>query len=518
MEESNRNPYDKHINMYPPGREPSRRTPYPMDDNLGELNDSASSIGSQPATPRNIMSGHNVSVQSFGSRQYPGSETGSMGSKQSSTESLPRRSAGKVKAVDNEKVNLSEYSEEALKFREVYERTVNDASSFTKEIQLKWCETLLQFAFKPSFLIRYNINAERLRRDLTPEEMHQNQRTILEHALRVLTKLVHTRYSPALYLLGTLFSHQPYLHIARPGDIVGKNDQKALDYYKKAADLGHKDSIYRTGVCFEYGRGVDYSKISEFDSLKLAREYYEKGAITRGLSSCMYKLGMVYLKGLYTSTKATVIGRDIMQSLYWFRMAIAEIQIPANAEYEISLDQVSPQAMIELGKIYGFQELDEHLKNDLLRNGIRQDVEKSIKYYYRCAHDLDYSLAQFKLGHFYEFGEMSLPVMANKSIAWYGKSSMNKKKPNPMAMIALSGWYLTGAEGILQPNDKEAFKWALQACKLGEGKLAKAEYALAFYLERGIGCPPDHTQARKHYEIAAKLGHPRAIDALRRSN
>lgn len=497
-----RNAYGNYINMYPPGHEPSKNTPYPVDD-----------------LPQNHVADTNIPYQMYekDTRQSSQSTVTTPVSRQP-----PPAQQVSIPKVDNppssakSERDLSNYSSEAVAFYEAYDRTVKDANKFTKDIQLKWCETLLQYAFKPTFLIRYNINAEKLKRDLTETEMLQNKRTILEHALRVLTKLTQLNYSPAIYLLGTLYSHHPYVDIPRPMDIVSKNDAKALDYYRRAADMGHKDAMYRTSVSYEYGRGVDYTTVSEYEALKISQKYYEMAALTNGHSVSMYKLGMFYLKGLRTKSGEIVIKRDPVQALYWFRMATKEIEIPRDDKAHVELESVSPQAMVELGKIYGFEELDESVRQELLRNGITQDKEKSIKYYYRCAHDFDYSQAQYKLGHFYEFGEMGLPVIPKKSIAWYAKSSMNKTKPNPLAMVALSGWYLTGAEGILKPNDVEAFKWVSRASELSDGKLPRAEYALAFYLEKGLGCQPNIQEAKVHYETAARLGHPKAIEALRR--
>ncbi|CDO92360.1 unnamed protein product [Kluyveromyces dobzhanskii CBS 2104] len=500
-----RNAYENYINMYPPGHEPSKNAPYPVDD---------------------IPQNHSVDTNPF-QRYAHESKQGSLSSASTPVTrqsppvpqvvqrpSTPQQETPPASAQSQR--DLSDYSAEAVEFYEVYDRTVKDANRFTKDIQLKWCETLLQYAFKPTFLIRYNINAERLKRDLTEAEMQQNKRTILEHALRVLTKLTQLNHPSAMYLLGTLYSHHPYINIPKPMEIVSKNDAKALDYYRRAADLGHKDAMYRTGVCYEYGRGVNYSVLSEYDALKTAQKYYEMGALTNGDSASMYKLGMFYLKGLKTRSGEFTIKRDSMQALYWFRMAVKEIEIPQHDDAHVTLESVSPQAMLELGKIYGFEEIDESVRQELLRNGITQNKQTSIKYYYRCAHDFDYPQAQFKLGHFYEFGEMGLPVIPKKSIAWYAKSSMNKSKPNPLAMVALSGWYLTGAEGVLKPNDKEAYKWVSRASKLSDGKLPRAEYALGFYLEKGLGCEANLQESRIHYEAAARNGHPKAIEALRR--
>lgn len=391
------------------------------------------------------------------------------------------------------KRELSQYSPSGLRFYEVYMSTISDSNKFTPEIQMKWCETLLEFAFVDEFLSHYNINAEKLKRELRPDEILKNQKVILEHSFKVLTKLITLKWGPAMYLMATLYSHQPYLKIKNK-NIVVRNDKKALEYYCRASKLNHSDACYRAGVSYEFQRGVSPEEFSKQQSLHKAFQYYERGAQICSNSACMYKLGMFYLYGDEH--------QDATQSIKWFKKAAKQGD--------------SPQALYELGKIYEFSSLSPHIQQLLTRNETRRDPSLALKYFYKCAMNCDYPLAQWKLGYCYEFGELQLPVMAKKSIAWYAKAALAQPKGNAMAMLALSGWYLTGASGVLKPNDKEAFKWALKSCETSDGKLGRAEYALAYYYENGIGCEPDIMRAKEHYDKAARSGHSKAIDRVQR--
>lgn len=424
---------------------------------------------------------------------------------------LQEPSRRKTPPPKNRPRDLSNYSEEALEFHNIYEITVNDSPKFTPEVQMKWCETLLTYSFRPKFISQYNINAEKLKRQLTPEETLKNQKIILEHALKVLTKLITLQFGPAMYLMGTLYSHQPYLDI-KIQSIVAKNDTKALDYYSRAAELNHADACFRAGISYEYQRGTP-PQLSKDNCLQRAVKYYELGADKCLDASCMYKLGMLYLHGL--EYQRVILSQDVKKAILWFTRASyadTEKQSPSDAK---RATQVSPQAMYELGKIYEFEGLPPSLQNALLAASIQPNPSKALTYYHRCATQCSYPLAQWKLGHCYEFGELNLPVIANKSIAWYAKAAMNKPRGNPMAMMALSGWYLTGASGVLQPNNQEAYNWALKACQLSEGKLARAQYALGFFCENGIGCPPSMEKAREHYHAAASAGHQKALERLK---
>jgi TPR repeat protein len=56
------------------------------------------------------------------------------------------------------------------------------------------------------------------------------------------------------------------------------------------------------------------------------------------------------------------------------------------------------------------------------------------------------------------------------------------------ACFALTAWYLVGSPGVLPQSDTEAYLWARKAADAG---LAKAMYAVGYFLEVGVGTPPD---------------------------
>jgi TPR repeat protein len=116
--------------------------------------------------------------------------------------------------------------------------------------------------------------------------------------------------------------------------------------------------------------------------------------------------------------------------------------------------------------------------------------------------------AQFKLGYCYENKCLGCNIDPRKSIAWYSRAA---EQGEPEAELALSGWYLTGAEGILPQSDQEAFLWAQRAAEKG---LAKAEYALGYYFETGVGTACNLSEAKRWYLMAAEQGQKRAMARL----
>ncbi|KAI0302355.1 hypothetical protein B0F90DRAFT_1714152 [Multifurca ochricompacta] len=138
---------------------------------------------------------------------------------------------------------------------------------------------------------------------------------------------------------------------------------------------------------------------------------------------------------------------------------------------------------------------------------VPHDPLQAKDYYSRAAY-LGYTQSQHKLGQCYEFGTIGCPVDPRRSIAWYTKAA---EKGNAEAELALSGWYLTGSEGVLKQSDSEAYLWARRAANKG---LAKAEYAVGYYAEVGIGIKQDVEFAKRWYMRAAAQGNKRAMNRL----
>ena len=114
-----------------------------------------------------------------------------------------------------------------------------------------------------------------------------------------------------------------------------------------------------------------------------------------------------------------------------------------------------------------------------------------------AASELGYKFSQFRLGSAYEYGLAGFSIDARKSIRWYSCAAVQAEHHSE---LALSGWYLTGSDGVLQQSDTEAYLWARRAAQSG---LAKAEFAMGYFTEVGIGAPPNLDEAKRWYRKAA---------------
>jgi TPR repeat protein len=276
-------------------------------------------------------------------------------------------------------------------------------------------------------------------------------------AHKLLKKLVSAGYPDAMFYLADCHGS------GRLGLEV--DPKEAFNLYQSAAKLNHPQSAYRVAVCCEMG--AEEGGGTRRDPLKAIQWY--KRAATLGDTPAMYKMGMILLKGLLGQPK------NPREALSWLKRAAER----ADAE--------NPHALHELGLLY-----ESAAPND----AIIRDENYSRQLFTQAA-ELGYKYSQFRLGSAYEYGMLGCPIDARQSIAWYSRAAVQGEHQSE---LALSGWYLTGSEGLIQQSDTEAYLWARKSATSG---LAKAEYAMGYFTEVGIGTPANLEEAKRWYWRAA---------------
>ncbi|KAI8854561.1 hypothetical protein BC829DRAFT_424521 [Chytridium lagenaria] len=250
---------------------------------------------------------------------------------------------------------------------------------------------------------------------------------------------------------------------------------RAFNLYVQASKQSHPASTYRAAVCYEVGAGTKRDPAR-------AVQFYRKAAAL-GDTAAMYKLGMILLNGLLSQQK------NPREGVTWLKRAASQA------------DETTPHALHELAVLYEGKGAD-------TAGSIIPDPAYSHDLFLRAA-QLGYAPSQYRLGLCHEYGLLDLPIEPRRSIAWYTRAA---EQGDPEAELALSGWYLTGAEGVLKQSDTEAYLWARKAADKG---LAKAEYAVGYYSEHGVGVRADLEEARKWFLRAAGQGNKRAVQRLK---
>ena len=239
---------------------------------------------------------------------------------------------------------------------------------------------------------------------------------------------------------------------------VEQDGTKAVEWYTKAADLGHSEAMYCLGYEYYIGFGV------EQDGTK-AVEWYTKAA-DLGHSGAMYNLGNMYDNG-------GVVEQDSTKAVEWYTKA-------ADLDYS--------EAMYCLGNMYdnGF--------------GVEQDSTKAIEWYTKAA-DLGHSEAMNNLGYMYAKGD-GVEQDHDKALEWYVKSLSSFPDYEVYKMIV----------DILHGEDA-AEKWFEESGD-AEKMMALAGLYRSNYSENGEQVLPDFDKAIEWYTKAADLGNTDAMKMI----
>jgi len=246
---------------------------------------------------------------------------------------------------------------------------------------------------------------------------------------------------------------------------------KAFSYYVQASKQNHAVGTYRVSVCYELGAGT------KKDSGRAA-QFYRKAAVL-GDPLGMHKLGLVLLHGTLGQNK------NPREAITWLKRAAA------------LADEKHPEALHDLAVCY---------EKDGCSAVIPDEVY-ALELFTKAA-NYGYASSQFKLGSCFEYGLLGCPIDPVKAIEWHSKAA---EQDDPEGELALSGWYLTGVEGVVRQSDSEAYLWARKAA---DRSFAKAEYAVGYYSETGVGVKPDVEEAKRWYARAAGQGNKRAAQRL----
>jgi TPR repeat protein len=315
--------------------------------------------------------------------------------------------------------------------------------------------------------------------DNSPSSPHE----LLREARQILQRLADRSYPFAQYYLADGYASGLFSK--------GKEDyDRAFPLFIAASKHGHAESGYRAALCYEFGWGCrkDPAKAVQFYRQSASKNH--PGAMTR--------LGRACLSGDLGLNK-------YREGLKWLKRATES----ADAQYNA--------APYHLGLLY-----ETGYGDDLF-----QDETYAAQLFTQAA-DLGNAEAAYRLGDAYEHGKLSCPQDPALSVHFY---TLAAQKGQAGAMMALCAWYMVGAEPVLEKDENEAYEWARRAAECGKFNtgstnclhrhkthpspgLTKAEYAVGYFTEMGIGCRRDPLEANVWYVRAAEQGDERAKHRL----
>lgn len=297
--------------------------------------------------------------------------------------------------------------------------------------------------------------------DLQDASTPELKKSLLKEAHHYLKRLSDKGYVDAQYLLGDAYSSGAF----------GKVDNReAFSLFLAAAKHGHTESAFRTAHCYEEGLGTGHDARKGIDFLKMAA--------SKNHPAAMYKLGVYCFYGRM----------GVSNSVDTKKAGIKWLERASNVATELTA-----AAPYELGKIYyeGFLDI------------VIVDKMYALKLFAEAA-ALGHVESAAILGHHYEVGEV-VESDAQLSINYYTNAAV---AGHPQSMLSICAWYLVGLEPYLPKSEYEAFEWAKKAAQCG---LAKAQFALANFYEKGIGCDKNANEAQVWYTKAAENGEAKAL-------
>ncbi|CAK7275565.1 Chitin synthase 4 [Sporothrix epigloea] len=251
----------------------------------------------------------------------------------------------------------------------------------------------------------------------------------------------------------------------------GKEDySSAFPLFVLAAKHGHAESSYRTALCYEFGWGCRKDPAKAVQFLRTAAAKRHPGAMTR--------LGKTCLSG-------DLGEKRYREGIKWLKLATE------------SADTVYNVAPYQLGCMY--------------ETGYGDDIFMDESYaaeLFTQAAELGHPDANYRMGDAYEHGKLNCPRDPALSVHFYTGAA---ERGHAGGMMGLCAWYMVGAEPLLEKDEEEAYEWARRSAELG---YVKAQYAVGYFTEMGIGCRKDILEANVWYVKAADAGDERATQRL----
>ncbi len=244
----------------------------------------------------------------------------------------------------------------------------------------------------------------------------------------------------------------------------GEGYEKAVEYFKKAAEAGNAVGQYHLGFAYMQGVGVDTNMEEAYQWLSLSAE--------QGNTDAEFCVGYMLELGIGTGEEANY------NKAFEF--------------YKRAAEKDHPTALCFLGDFYYYG------------IGCEEDIEKAVQYYTASA-EKESPLGQYCLGYLYEMGN-GVEQDINKAIELYTASADAGYGAGQSNLAYL---YLTG-KGVEQDYNKAFELYS----KSAEQATPAAFYGLGYLYQYGCGVTADKEQALEYYTLADNFGYEPAKEAI----
>lgn len=234
---------------------------------------------------------------------------------------------------------------------------------------------------------------------------------------------------------------------------VARDDQRAAEWFEKAAVQGNDYGAMKLGDLYEAGQGVP-------QNARLAADWRERAA-NRGNVRAQRLLGRMYLIG-------DGVPRNDSKAAYWLNRAALEGD-DAEAQYLLALmhrsGRVVPPNPALAGNLLAraaAQNYDDAVellhRIQVLGFSIEESLHQRSPHLHRLAEDGD-AEAQYQLGLRLENALFGGPTARREAVGWFERAAASG---HVMAMRSLAHIYETGLDGVPADSQK-AFYWRQKA-------------------------------------------------------
>lgn len=263
-----------------------------------------------------------------------------------------------------------------------------------------------------------------------------------------------------------------------------RSNSKARELFFSSAKLGYSRSLYRLASDFE-AQGDVTSAVS----------YFEHG-VKKGDAACLYRMGMAYLRGHLGKTIDIVLGLRYLEK----SSLISDPDCPQSAYM---------YGLIQLGELPNIAAANPQVQAGILA------LERSAW--------LGFVPALVRMGKAWQGGEKGYDStvalryfhLASRSVQYTkmnnGGVDNTGNAQGGAAEAEISKWLLCGSDGVFEPNEEWAFKFAAMAA---EYENPIAEFAMGYFYEVGIYANADLNTALEWYRLSAKRDCPDAMARL----
>ena len=262
----------------------------------------------------------------------------------------------------------------------------------------------------------------------------------------------------------------------RKGLGVERDFEKAVEWFRKAADGGHPDAIIDLGI---YNNELEVGDLKDYpEAVAWIRKSAERGNV-----NSQYLLGVCHYRG-------DVVDQDDIESLHWFRKAAEQGSV--RAQFALGLSYLKmcanqQQGLAESTKWFrlsaerGFEPARSILKllhaDEPDDGGAPEDAAESL----RRAAELGDAEAQYELGERYFNGD-GVERDYVEAVKWFRKAA---DQGDSNAMRRLGDCYMEG-KGVEKDPDT-ALDWSRRAVERARDRARAALDALNSVFEEEMG-------------------------------